>query len=101
LATLIGSPTVLRSRSSESAGSDAWERATDMSSSRKPEDRFGLHPIAAEISNKLITLGEDEESAIKFSFDVVDKVVNATRKAIRNRKMSASDDPLAAPGQNG
>ena len=54
-------------------------------------DPCGLDAIAADISTKLISLGEDEESAIKYSADVMDRIVNATRAGIRDGKLTAYD----------
>ena len=57
-------------------------------------DPCGLKVIAADIATKLISLGEDEESAVKYSTDVLERIVNATRAGIREGKIAANDEPL-------
>jgi hypothetical protein len=70
-----------------------------MSTAQNPKDDPDLKNIAADISNKLISLGEDEEAAIKFSFDVLERIVNTTRTAMREGSLSATDDPLRSAVQ--
>ena len=65
-----------------------------MGTLQNPKDDPDLKAIAADISNKLISLGEDEESAIKFSFDVLERIVNTTRTAMQEGTLPANDDPL-------
>lgn len=72
-----------------------------MPTSPQPEDDpCGWNEIAVEISTKLISLGEDEATAMKFADDVLDRIVNATRKGIREGKISFNDDPLVPPGRS-
>ena len=73
----------------------------EMPTSPNPEDDpSGLKAIATDISTKLISLGEDEETAMKFADDVLDRIVNATRKGIRESNLTLGDDPLVPRGRS-
>ena len=67
----------------------------------KPDDDpHGLKSLGGDISAKLISLGEDEESAMKFAADVLDRIVDATRKGVREGVIPFGDDPLVPPGRS-